>query len=492
MVAIKKADKPKPRRRSGEGGITQVKSGPHKGMYRATVELERDALAPDVRRTKKVSSMDFDTLVEKMEAAKAEKRVNGGDLPTSGITVSEWMAYWMKEINKSRPGTRKSYRASIRYIDLAIGNIKLDKLTPADVRKIERLIVDTKGLTSTTALHAFHVLNKALQDAMREGGRIKVHRNVASLVTRPRVSPPKLKEMTSEEAIAVLRSVEGTRLGSRYAAALLTGARQGELIGLEINRVNFVDNIIDMSWQMQSISWSHAPTCHIVETYPQDKAARRPLYSCGAKRSNECPERWLDAPTGWEHRYITGSLYWSRPKSAAGLREIPLVEPLRSILKERIRVANTEPNPYGLVWTQDPQLSLGGRRSHRTLRPLSGLPLAPSPDNKGWHKALADTVIYDDATGLPVLDESGENLKVTDVRLHDARHTAITLLYDLDVPEISIQAIVGHSAAAQSRKYRNKSAAQRRKNAEAMMALGAALKPQEIAPAALVVREVTA
>jgi hypothetical protein len=42
--------------------------------------------------------------------------------------------------------------------------------------------------------------------------------------------------------------------GSRIAAALFTGARQGELIGLELDRVT---DELDLSWQLKRFSWSH-------------------------------------------------------------------------------------------------------------------------------------------------------------------------------------------------------------------------------------------
>jgi len=275
--------------------------------------------------------------------------------------------------------------------------------------------VDTKGLSSTSARQTYQILSKALKDALREG---RVTRNVASLVDPPPRAVPQLAELTADEAKTVIRHVAyDHRLGSRWAAALLIGARQGELLGLEIDRVDFTRNTIDLDWQLQRVTWLHG--CG---------------GKCGRKRGTDCPDRRLDARADWEHRHVTGGLYLSRPKSRAGWRVIPLVDPLRTILERRVAVAADEPNPHGLMWTADPKQSKGGNRA---VLPLDGSPIDPSRDNAAWHRLLADA-------------------GVTDVRLHDARHTAVTLMFDLGIPETTIQDIVGQSTIASTRGYRHK------------------------------------
>jgi len=307
--------------------------------------------------------------------------------------------------------------------------------------------VKSRGLSPTTAHHTYRVLAKALKDALRDG---RVLRNVAMLVDPPRRAVPEVKVLTADQAIDVIESVANSRLGSRWAFALLTGFRQGECIGLEIERVDFVKNVIDMSWQLQRIAWRHGPGCDPVG---EAEEGEYPLYACGRKRGTDCKTRVLDAPADWEHRYITGGLYWSRPKSNAGWRVVPMVEPLRSIMERRIAAALREPNPHGLVWTSDEKYAVGGRHSGRRILPLDGSPLDPSRDNKAWHAVL-------DAAGAP------------QIRLHDARHTAVTILYDLGIAETVIQDIVGQSSLSVTRGYRARS---QTLLVEAMGALGGAL-----------------
>lgn len=381
-----------------------------KGLYTGVRELRADPMTGD-RRRKKVRRKNEDDLETEMRRLE-RLLILHGDVPESSTTVAVYMRHWIDDIDKSRPKTRAGYRSKIeQYIIPAIGKIKLDQLMPADVRRVEHHIVTLKGLSSTSALQAYQILAKALSSAEREG---KITRNVARLVDPPVRAVVKSNVLDVEQATKVLGSIVTDRLGSRWATALLTGMRQGEALGLELDRVNLQTRVIDLSWQLQRVNWRHG--CN---------------GKCGRKRGTDCPVRLLDAPPNWEHRHLTGGLYLSRPKSRSGWREIPLVEPLVSILERRIAEAAAEPNPYGLMWTAEPKATTQG-----VLLPLDGSPLDPSRDNAAWHKVL-------------------EAAEVPDMRLHDARHTAVTFLYDLGVPEAIIQAIVGQSVIAVTRGYRH-------------------------------------
>lgn len=397
-----------------------------RGLWTGVRELRSDPVTGD-RRRKKIRRKSKVALKAEMRAIEKQLTIHG-DIPKSSSTVSVYMRYWLEHVDQSRPKTRAGYRSKIeQYIVPAIGKLKLDQLMPADVRALENYVVNTLGLSPTSALQTYQILAKGLKDAEREG---RVTRNVARLIDPPRRAVVKTTVLDSRQAARVIGSVAEARLGSRWATALLTGMRQGEVLGLEIDRVNLHSSMIDLSWQLQRVSWRHG--CG-------DK--------CGRIRGTDCPLRKLDAPSDWEHRRLDGGLYLSRPKSRSGWREIPLVEPLRSILERRLSVSATEPNPHGLVWTAEPKADRKG-----LVLPLDGAPIDPSRDNAAWHRVL-------------------EAAEVPDIRLHDARHTAVTVLYDLGISEAVIQSIVGQSTVAVTRAYRHKNRAPLE---DAMLRLGAA------------------
>jgi len=177
--------------------------------------------------------------------------------------------------------------------------------------------------------------------------------------------------------------------------------------------------VLDLSWQLQRITWEHG--CG---------------GTCGRKRGTDCPKQKITHPADWEYRRLGSSgLCLTRPKSAAGWRIIPLVEPLKTIIERRIAVAATEPNPYGLVWTADPKFNKGGAKGTvRVAQPLDGSPIDPSRDNLAWHAVLA-------------------RAGIDSVPLHAARHTTASLLLAANVPETIVTSILGHSSFAVSRSY---------------------------------------
>ena len=211
---------------------------------------------------------------------------------------------------------------------------------------------------------------------------------------------------------------------------------------MELDRIS---DHFELAWQLQRISWVHG--CG--DRSGTDKTGRA-IFRCGRSRPGDCPERRLDAPPDWEHRHLTGSLYLTRPKSRAGWRVIPLVDPLRSIVERRIEHAAAEPNPHGLLWTAEPKQS----RATHEVQPLDGMPIDPSKDNSAWHAVL-------------------ERATVPQVRLHDARHTAVTLLSAAGVPLEVIQDIVGQSTVAVTLGYRHRLSAPM---AEALTRLGRVLE----------------
>jgi integrase len=404
-------------RGKGEGALFRVPADTSKPLqfWQAVVELPpRDG----ERRRKIVRSKDKRIALTKLREVQRDL-AKVGDLPTASQTLESWLRHWFDHIHakRVRPKTIATQRGIIdNHIIPAIGGARLNKLEPLHVRRLHEAIAD-KGLSSTTALQAHRILGTALRDAEREG---RVTRNVTTLTDAPRRARPDLAVLDLDDGIRILLEAAqpGDRMGSRWATALLTGARQGEVLGLEIDRVA---DKLDLSWQLQRLTWSHG--CN-----PQNP--RQP--KCDWKRGSDCPKRHLEAPADWEHRHLTGGLWLSRPKSAAGWREIPLVDPLREIIERRIEVARRERNPHGLVWTADPK-----RTPQGLLLPLDGSPVDPGADNRAWHDLLARAGVHD-------------------ARLHDARHTTVDLLYEAEVSETVITEIVGHSTIGMTRRYRSR------------------------------------
>jgi integrase len=396
-------------RGQGEGSLFKDA----RGLWTAVVELPpRDGK----RRRKVVRNKDKRVALTKLQALQKDLAASG-DLPTASMQLQAWIRHWFTDIQSPRiaPKTIASYRTMVeQYIIPSIGNVRLDKLSTEHVRKMHNYITG-QGLSTTTASQAHRVLSIALRDAVREG---HATRNIATFVDAPKLARTKLVSLNADHGIQIMQTVANDRLGSRVAAALLTGARQGELLGLEIDRVS---DVLDLSWQLQRFRWSHG--CQAEKNGP---------IMCGWAQGSKCPQRHLEAPADREYRHLEGGLWLSRPKSSAGWRIVPLVDPLKSIIDRRIEASLSEPNPHGLVWTSEAKVD------RKTRMPvLDGSPIDPGVDNKAWHAVL-------------------ERAGVPDARLHDARHATVDLLYEAEVHEQLIIEIVGHSTVGMTRRYKSR------------------------------------
>jgi integrase len=432
------------------------------GMWCASVELPMHG---NTRRRKLVTTAgkyadghdkDETVIRRELDAKIIKIRVQlekEGDLATSSRTVAKFMDDWFTNtaLKKIRPRTAAGYRSMIQnYIIPSIGRVRIDKLTDAHVTKMHDYITD-QGLSSTTALQTHRVLSVALKHAVKIGA---VPRNVAAIADAPRKARGNPGVLTAADAKRVLRTVYGDpaegiepdRLASRWAAALFTGARQGELLGLELDRVS---DVLDLSWQLQRVSWEHG--C--------GTEAKDGSWPCGRKRGTDCEARKVTMPADWEWRPLTGGLVLSRPKSNAGWRLVPLVDPLRTIIEQRLQAVENEPNPYGLLWTANQKQSKG---YGRVLLPLDGSPIDPAKDNHAWHDILV-------RAGIESVDDKGNIVKT--IRLHDARHTTASLLLEAGVPEPIIMKILGHSSYVVTRAYQNVSRDQLDKAMSDMSAL---------------------
>lgn len=351
------------------------------GLWAQAIELP-PTLDPTTgklkRRRKVVSHKDKGTVIKRARQMLLQLEEHG-DLPTDNMTVSQWFDYWLREIaaKTRRPKTLASYQSIVKQQILpAIGHVQLDKLTPTTIRKVTTAM-DTAGRSSTYQRNAHSIMAAAFRDAEREG---RLRRNPVELVQAPRKAATNLEALTLEEAVALLEVFSQSPEGALWATFILTGARRGEVLGLEWDRVG---DVLDLSWQLQRIT-------------------------AGAT-----------LPAGFEYRHLTNGLYLTRPKTRAGWRVVPLVDPLKSILE---RYRDTSPtNPHGLLFT----------------RP-DGQPFDPDYITKTWPL---------------ILDAAGIDKKM---RLHDIRHTTVDLLYAAGVPEPDILEIVGHSSRAMSRAYKSK------------------------------------
>ncbi len=163
---------------------------------------------------------------------KAQRELEQGTLVTAPQqTVEQYLTYWLEEVHKSslKVSTYVKYRKVIHtYIVPALGNVKLEKLTPQHVQSLYNR-KQKDGLAPKSIHHIHGVLHKALDNAVRWN---LVSRNVCEVVSPPRLVKPEIQSLTMEQAHKLLVSLRGNRLEVLLTLALTTGLRRGEILAL--------------------------------------------------------------------------------------------------------------------------------------------------------------------------------------------------------------------------------------------------------------------
>lgn len=318
-------------RGKGEGSIYQDA----RGLWTGTIELPT---IDGTRRRKVIRRKKKQDLLDELATQRVEYK-RRGDLVTHGMTVGQWFTQWFDHIasREVRPNTLAGYRTiTFKHVIPTIGTIKLAKVNGDHVRRVtEKMLAN--GSSSTYALLAHRTMAIAFRHAIIAR---KISVNPITETMAPRKAVANLEAFNLEEALAVLEHVSTDRqMGARWATALLTGARRGEVLGLQWDRVT---DVLDLSWQLQAIAG---------------------------------PPGKPNVPADFEYKHLKGVLYLTRPKSNKGWRIIPLVDPLKSIL-ERHHEDNPD-NEWGLVFTS---------RARNN-------PIDPARDTRKWKELLKETKI---------------------------------------------------------------------------------------------------
>ena len=156
----------------------------------------------------------------------------GGGLPPSRLRTGEYLEQWLRDyaVGALAPSTFVSYqRIGRRHPGPSLGHVPLGRLTAQAVQGyLSR--TPARGLSSTTALYHYRVLHEALRHAVRWG---LLTRSPMDFVDPPRRRQVQMRVWDEEQVRLFL--AEAKRSSPHYPlylAAILTGMRQGELLGL--------------------------------------------------------------------------------------------------------------------------------------------------------------------------------------------------------------------------------------------------------------------
>jgi integrase len=293
-----------------------------------------------------------------------------------------------------RPTTLDGYRFAVfKHLIPGVGAHRIDRLQPEHLETLYARMV-ANGSSPGTAHQAHRTVRTALNEAVR---RNHLHRNPAKIAKAPRRDEVDIEPMTLDELQKVLRAAATTRLNARWAVALALGLRQGEALGLKWADINLDTGRLAVRRALQRPNYRHG--CE---------------GDCGHTAAGHCPQRV-------NTRAITADT-----KSRAGRRVIGIPDPVVLLLRKHLEQQQTERVSAGQLWQE------GGWVFADEL----GRPLNTRTDIKRWKDLLRDA-------------------GVRPMRLHDARHTAATVLLILGVPERAVMSVMGWSNTSMAARYQH-------------------------------------
>ncbi len=220
-------------RSHGEGTITQRKDG----RWQAQISLGDGKRKTFYGKTKK-------EVREKLRVAINEQK-QGKLALGSSQTVKQFLDDWLENFHKSgiRYHSYVTYRNFIKnHILPSFGHVKLEKLTSRQIDTFysERL---KSGFAAETVRGIHRMLHKAFADAVRWK---LVSYNVCDEVKQPRADEYEKQILTEQQAKKLLEAAKSHTLEAMLTMAVATGMRQGELLGLKWDDIDFEKRIISI------------------------------------------------------------------------------------------------------------------------------------------------------------------------------------------------------------------------------------------------------
>ena len=405
------------RKPNGRSSIFLAADGLWHGFV--TMGLNADG-SPDRRHVKRKTEKSATGAVQKLE-----KERNAGRIRKAGRapTVEEWMVTYLDTIavQKVAPRTLDDYWSKTRnWILPHVGQHRLDRLAPEHLDAMYAAMARRK-LAPSHVLKVHRILSRALKIAVRRG---KISHNVAEMIDPPSAQSGDQENLTREEARKVLAAAVGQRNGARWSVGLACGLRQGEALGIRWEFLDLDTGDCRIWWQIQRNTWQHG--CDDPHACGARLHKLRPCRRNCAQHKRQCP---APCPKGCTRHASScpqrqgGGMVFRRPKGKSR-RVITLPAELVAALRRHRAEQNEERLAAGADW-EDWDLVFCQPNGH---------PIDPRADWAEWGELLT-------------------RANVRQVRLHDGRHTAGTLLLEQGVHVRAIQRILGHSDVRTTEAY---------------------------------------
>jgi integrase len=275
-VAPRKERPPRKRRANGEGSVFWF--APRK-LWVSDVSL------PDGKKRRKYSKTEVEarkklrhmlTALERGEALARDDLTLARFLTEIFLPVDDKHQPLPHALMKGKPSHLARTDQIIRHhiLPSPIGGLRLSRLRPLDIQqwrdaKLVEVSPKTKKPNSPTSVRLMQV---TLQGALKHAVRLEfIPRNPAELVPLPAKSEFEGTAWEPDDAMRFLAACAGHRLENLFVLALLTGMREGELLGLRWADIHWDVNMLMVQ---SNVVWVRGRAHHGT---PKRERSKRPV-----------------------------------------------------------------------------------------------------------------------------------------------------------------------------------------------------------------------
>lgn len=472
-----------------------------------TVGVKPDG-RPDRRHRMGPTKEIVEEKIRKLENELAASEVTAPGLPP---TLEQWLTQWLALVKPhvAYKTYKDSYEYSCRlYLIPGLGQHRLDHLekNPKLIDDLYVLLLGTEEAPSHLSPGTVALIHRTLRAALNDAVRLKKIRSNPALSARaPESEAVEIKPMNTKEQQQLLAALIGRRTSTRWLVAML-GLRQGEVLGLRWDDIDLETGIASLegvagrrSWQHGcedaarcarwkhgcssanrcgrdawrcpkrevrcrekpcAVSWAHGCNDRTACKAKQGRACKARVQQHCSRHRGPCPAPCPTPCIGHapacpqragggvvietvEQRGRKTSRRRLRTKTRAGTRRVGFPrEVLDELLTHRER-QQAEREHAGSMWVEHGLV----------FTTITGMPVDAKRDWEDWKALLAEA-------GL------------RDMRPHDARHTAATILMAKGVDRRVVMDIMGWASEHMLKRYQHVADEMRQ---EAAGRLGAAL-----------------
>ena len=175
----------------------------------------------------------------------------GNYLEPSTMKFGAWLEMWLETyvVPAKKPYTVSSYENICRkYLIKHLGRLPISQLNAFQIQQMYNTLLLDDKLSPKTIKNIHGVLHNALRQAVKLQ---MIKTNPSEMCDLPRAYRKEIQPMEQEDIVQFLKALQEEKYARLYKVTLFTGMRQGEVLGLTWDCVDFENCTLYVNKQLQ-------------------------------------------------------------------------------------------------------------------------------------------------------------------------------------------------------------------------------------------------